>query len=216
MFSTRHIDTANSHFSGASRVTFFERPVEGCAIVNISVVVPNTVHGAHSSLASLLAVRPAAFVHWTIGPRSPLCRAEHRRHLWEMPERAREGSRASLVGIRDVPSSDPRNCREAQGSSRQWADFLWLLSFVRPKESNSGPLDELYPCTNPNRGHEKVPMVWLLAPASRRRSGNTSIPKLEIGNETAISPGQRANSIRNIRRKPSIAIAPYTLRVLDF
>ncbi len=160
-----------------------------------------------------------------------LCRAEHRRHLRLGPQGARQDGVHSFVGIRDVPSKEPRNCREAQGSSRQWAALLWGESgpFIqwmnatgrtasrearlagapwtvcgteslgqtgeptlrgRSNESTSGPLDDLDPCTSPNRGHEKVLTVRLLGLAPRRWSGNTRNPKLELGGEkTTVTNG---------------------------
>ena len=71
MFSPRYKRTTNIDAFMARRVTFFERPINGIVYDQLRASVSLTIHGAPASLASLLAVRPAAFVHWTNGPSSP-------------------------------------------------------------------------------------------------------------------------------------------------
>ena len=45
----------------------------------------------------------------------PSCRAEHRRYCRTGPQGADHDGTHAVVDIRDVPSTEPRKCREAQG-----------------------------------------------------------------------------------------------------
>lgn len=86
----------------------------------------------------------------------PLCRAEHRRDIRPGPRGARQEGAHSIVGTRNVPSTEPGKSRESQESSRQWGGlFFGYVLLAGQKKVTRGQATKLIRATCADQAAKK-------------------------------------------------------------